>query len=192
MEITKHVSDETGRDADLNELIVDFEYRIAHGDRLVLPELKAKRVLGFLRALSAAPVTQEPVAWLPIDTRPLKTGRYLVGHRGWQEVMHYFGPEKEWVPGTRLGFHRLEKRGWIWCDPRVAFGATHCMPITVPSEDGTTPPAPAASVGAEEIARVAGILFDHPAFKFRYISLAARKDASNELAISLLSRAEGE
>lgn len=56
----------------------------------------------------------------------------------------------------------------------------------------TTQPAPTASVGAEEIARIADLLFDHPAFKFRYISLAARKDASNELAQFILSRAEGE
>ena len=68
--------------------------------------------------------------WISIDTRPLRTGRYLVGHQGWQEVMVYFAPPLEkWAPGSHLGFHRLMRRGWVWCDPAVAFNATHCALI---------------------------------------------------------------
>lgn len=71
--------------------------------------------------------------WLPIDTRPLKTGKYLVGHRGHQELMWFTGPEKEWVSGTQLGWHSV---GTAWSrpadDPVKRFRATHCCLIEGP------------------------------------------------------------
>ena len=71
--------------------------------------------------------------WIPIDTRPLKTGKYLVGHRGHQEIMWFTGPEKEWVKGTNLGWHPI---GHDWAlpadNPAERFNATHCCLIVSP------------------------------------------------------------
>lgn len=71
-------------------------------------------------------------AWLLIDARPLKTGTYVVGHRGHQELLNFFGPEKEWMPGTIIGWRRLTPRGWVRDDPVERFHATHCMLVEFP------------------------------------------------------------
>jgi hypothetical protein len=71
--------------------------------------------------------------WLPIDTRPLPTGKYLVGHRGYHEIMWFFGPEKEWLPPIQIGWRRLTKlRGWQRDEPAERFNATHCCLIEGP------------------------------------------------------------
>lgn len=70
--------------------------------------------------------------WLPIDHRPLETGTYLVGHRGYQEIMKFFGPDVEWAPGTKMGWLRLTKQGWERDDPAERFNATHCILIEPP------------------------------------------------------------
>lgn len=71
--------------------------------------------------------------WVPIDSRPLKTGKYLVGHRGWCEIMWFTGPEKEWVSGTQLGWHRADQRWNLPADdPKGRFNASHCLLIEGP------------------------------------------------------------
>lgn len=74
--------------------------------------------------------------WMPVDHRPLKTGTYLVGHRGHQEIMKFFGPDTEWINvgrwGTQLGWNRLTKDGWKRDDPAERFNATHCILIQTP------------------------------------------------------------
>lgn len=75
--------------------------------------------------------------WIPIDKRPLLTGKYLVGHRGYQEIMHFFGPEREWMPGTAIGWHRLTDKGWVRDEPAERFRATHCQLITPPPKPST-------------------------------------------------------
>lgn len=71
--------------------------------------------------------------WLPIDHRPLKTGKYIVGNRGHQEIMHFAGPDTKWVPSTQLGWHPL---GHSWNlpadDPKSRFNATHCVLLQTP------------------------------------------------------------
>jgi len=70
--------------------------------------------------------------WIPIDTRPLPTGYYLVGHSGHQEKLSFFSPMDKWMPGTKLGWRRQTDRGWVHDDPVARFGATHCMRIEPP------------------------------------------------------------
>lgn len=68
--------------------------------------------------------------WIPIETRPLKTGHYIVAHRGWEELLHFAGPEIHWMPGAIIGWMRLDPRkGWVRDDPVERFGATHCCLI---------------------------------------------------------------
>lgn len=53
--------------------------------------------------------------WLPIDHRPLATGRYIVAHRGHAEIIHFFSPtDRTWSPGTKFGWQK------------DTFKATHC------------------------------------------------------------------
>ncbi len=73
--------------------------------------------------------------WLPVDHRPLKTGTYIVGHRGWQEIMKFFGPEVHWMQGTPMGWLRLTETGWIRDNPAERFNATHCCLIEFPDQD---------------------------------------------------------
>lgn len=70
--------------------------------------------------------------WISIDHRPLKTGTYLVGHRGHQEIMKFFGPDVHWLPGTKMGWLRKTQKGWERDDPMQRFKATHCVEIQPP------------------------------------------------------------
>lgn len=72
--------------------------------------------------------------WLPINYRPLQTGTYLVGHRGHQEIMQFFGPDVHWLPGTKMGWLRLTSKGWDRDDPAERFNATHCIMIQPPGD----------------------------------------------------------
>jgi hypothetical protein len=106
-----------------------------------------------LESALAAPQPQagasEPVAWcwLSIYHRPLKTGTYLVGHRGHQEIMKFFGPDVHWMPGTKMGWLRHTDRGWDRDDPAERFHATHCVLIMAPEERAT--PSPTAAERTE-------------------------------------------
>lgn len=73
----------------------------------------------FLSDARAIIEATSPAEWLPIDHRPLKTGRYIIAHRGHAEITHFFSPADSWVPGTKFGWQK---------DP-ASFGATHCMPL---------------------------------------------------------------
>ncbi len=71
--------------------------------------------------------------WIPIETRPLKTGYYIVGHSGHQEKLLFRGPDKEWMPRTILGWSRLDRNNlWIRDEPEIRFKATHCCFIDPP------------------------------------------------------------
>lgn len=63
--------------------------------------------------------------WIPISHRPLKTGVYLVGHRGLVQLYHFFSPhDTVWVPHTKMGWHDCymgELRR-----PPESWNATHC------------------------------------------------------------------
>lgn len=88
--------------------------------------------LSFIDALGADGAAQAGWKWLPVDHRPLKTGTYLVGHRGHQEIMKFFGPDIEWEPGTKMGWLRLTNQGWNRDDPAKRFNATYCVMIDPP------------------------------------------------------------
>lgn len=58
--------------------------------------------------------------WIPIDHRPLSTGRYIVAHCGHAEIMHFLSPtDKQWMPGTNIG----------WQGDPGYWGATHCAAL---------------------------------------------------------------
>lgn len=63
--------------------------------------------------------------WLPIETRPLPPGIYLVGQRRYQEIMRFHGPERGWLRRNVL-------HGWQRDDPVERFNATHCVLIQAP------------------------------------------------------------
>lgn len=71
--------------------------------------------------------------WLPIDHRPLATGRYIVAHRGYAEITHFLSPtDHVWMPHTKIGWQK---------DPSI-FRATHCallpdidIPATPPTKE---------------------------------------------------------
>lgn len=69
--------------------------------------------------------SREPL-WTPINVIPAKSGKYLVGHRGWQEIMWYFGTDKEWMPRTPLGWHASGDHH-VADDPQLRFKATHYL-----------------------------------------------------------------
>lgn len=75
--------------------------------------------------------------WVPLETRPLKTGYYLVGHAGHQEKLLFSGPEREWLPGAIMGWQRQTSQGWVRDDPAERFNATHCAFIDPPPKPMT-------------------------------------------------------
>ena len=59
-------------------------------------------------------------SWTLLTTPPTKSGRYIVGHRGHSEIIHYLAPEEgPWAPNAKLGWQK---------NPRI-YGATHYMPL---------------------------------------------------------------
>lgn len=61
--------------------------------------------------------------WLPLGSMTTPpTGKYVVGHRGYQCITHYLNGADPWHPHTKIG----------WQDDPFAFGATHYMPLPAP------------------------------------------------------------
>lgn len=211
------VSDETGRDADK----AFYLWLQSHGG-VVLADQQQCFTAGYAAALSAAPVDRHfqklQALWLALDDGPQPRCRDCADHDGQcpnDDDLPCDPQERALEQIRRLRsapvaqepvaqdtaiialIKQIEECQSVATVTATYFDIGYIDTIkrdAMLSALRKVPPAPAASVGAsaEEIARIAGILFDHPAFKFRYISLSARKDASNELAVSLLSRAEGE
>lgn len=67
-----------------------------------------------------APTIYSVVVWLPIESRPLDTGKYFVAHRGHVEVDHFFSPADKWAPHTKFGWQRVGPDG------RHSWHPTHC------------------------------------------------------------------
>lgn len=49
-------------------------------------------------------LVEDKTPWVPLTIPPITSGKYLVGHRGHQEMKHYLTDDKEWFPGTKLGW----------------------------------------------------------------------------------------
>lgn len=134
----------------LNTIAVDLEVHYRDGDaadlrriaeQIVLAspvsgEVKSGTMTSEQTASSISTQAEEQVwQWLPIEHRPLQTGHYLVAHRAHEEILHFFGPDKDWVRGTIMGWRRLGKSGWERDDPVKRFGATHCILIQPTPDD---------------------------------------------------------
>lgn len=63
--------------------------------------------------------------WFPLDIQPPHSGKYLVGHRGHEELFHFFHPGGKWVSGDSVGWFHYERKKRQPED----FRATHWMPI---------------------------------------------------------------
>jgi hypothetical protein len=56
--------------------------------------------------------------WIPMSIPPKRTGKYLVGHRGHQEMNHFLANDHEWHPTAKLGWQGS-----------LDFGPTHWLEI---------------------------------------------------------------
>jgi len=64
--------------------------------------------------------------WIKISNEPTITGKYLVGHGGHAELIHFLADDKDWVHTAKTGWQK---------DPR-SFGATHWAEVSdVPRSD---------------------------------------------------------
>jgi hypothetical protein len=73
--------------------------------------------------------------WTLLDSPPTKTAKYLVGHRGHQEIMFFFANDREWLPNTQMGWLRSTDRGWVADDPAKRFNARYYTEIITPKEN---------------------------------------------------------
>lgn len=63
--------------------------------------------------------------WYPIEHRPLKTGRYIVAHRGHADIVHFLSPnDRVWLPHTKIGWQK-----------DLEWGPTHCALLPEVPED---------------------------------------------------------
>lgn len=57
--------------------------------------------------------------WLPLSINPAKTGRYIVGHKGYAKIMYYVANDEDWHPGTKRG----------WQGDVESWNPTHYRPL---------------------------------------------------------------
>lgn len=57
--------------------------------------------------------------WFPLTQPPEESGKYLVGHAGTQKTNYYFTNDREWAPGTKMG----------WFEDPEKINATHWMKL---------------------------------------------------------------
>jgi hypothetical protein len=67
----------------------------------------------------------------PIEDCPRISGRYFVFHRGYGKVLHWFGPDKEWIEGTRLGWRDAHEPHERY---PLSFGPTHWYALPDPDK----------------------------------------------------------
>lgn len=85
----------------------------------VLAEAAEAALLQFkARMNELSSIQDENTPWIPMSISPTTSGKYLVGHRGHQVVMHYLGQDENWMEGTRLGWQG-----------DISFGPTHWTQI---------------------------------------------------------------
>lgn len=65
-------------------------------------------------------IQEENTPLIPMSISPTTSGKYLVGHRGHQVVMHFLSPDEDWAEGTRLGWQG-----------DLSFGPTHWTHVPV-------------------------------------------------------------